>query len=264
VSVSRNGTVSIAPLNNWNGKATVWVKVSDGLASNVSTFEVNVNPVNDPPELMLPEELLAYEDYPFSYQVKGADVDGDSIVFSDDSDLIDIDPNSGTIFLTPLQEHVESSPYIVTITVTDSQGAFSSNVTSFIVENTPDPPTIIGLKDQEVEVGATLSFKLMATDPDGHALEYSLKFPLNFKRNESDIIDHSTGEVEFRPRSNDVGKYKVKATVTDPTGLQDNGTFYIIVKESSDSTMIVLSLAAAALFIAMIIAAFVQKRMRRL
>jgi len=78
------------------------------------------------------------------------------------------------------------------------------------------------------------------------------------------VIDKSTGEVTFNPRSSDVGKYEVTATVTDPDGLDDSDKFYIEVKESTNSTSVVLMLAVFAIFIAVVISAVVQKRMRRL
>ncbi|NIP34808.1 MAG: hypothetical protein GWN18_07685, partial [Thermoplasmata archaeon] len=52
----------------------------------------------------LPDEIP--EDSPFSFIMTATDPDGDAVTWSDDTDLFDIDPNTGAFEFTPTQAEV--------------------------------------------------------------------------------------------------------------------------------------------------------------
>ncbi|MEM4730125.1 MAG: putative Ig domain-containing protein, partial [Thermoplasmata archaeon] len=82
------------------------------------------------------------EDEPFEMTVTASDPDLkwglDSLTFSDDSLLFDIDPLTGRISFTPGNEHV--GRHQITITVTDGSGASDRASFYLTVLNVNDPP----------------------------------------------------------------------------------------------------------------------------
>ncbi|WP_276371977.1 tandem-95 repeat protein [Chryseolinea sp. H1M3-3] len=65
ISISNTGatrTITVTPASNQNGKSTITLTVSDGSASAQTTFELTVNPVNDPPVITGQDLLTTQEE----------------------------------------------------------------------------------------------------------------------------------------------------------------------------------------------------------
>jgi hypothetical protein len=103
------------------------------------TVNFTVNNVNDPPLIDLIEGLTMVASKPFSYTVGATDVDyGDTLTFSDDTELFNIDPDTGEISFTPTEKN--AGVHYVTITVTDGEGESDQMTLTF---------NILGRKGQE-------------------------------------------------------------------------------------------------------------------
>ena len=87
-----NDTLSMTPADNWNGNSTIMVVVSDGSATDTTSFELTVNPVNDAPSsFALNEQDSVY--------IVMANFDSDSIVFTWDESA-DVDEDDLTYHFT--------------------------------------------------------------------------------------------------------------------------------------------------------------------
>ena len=59
----------------------ITVYLTDGDLIDSQTFNLTVNPVNDPPVLTSIDDYVINEDESFTYEIEGFDVDGDSQIF---------------------------------------------------------------------------------------------------------------------------------------------------------------------------------------
>jgi hypothetical protein len=143
-SPSATGTLTLSPLTNGFGSATITVTVNDGGASNniaTRTFNVTVNPVNQPPtlnaigNLSLPENATQ-QTVNLSGITSGATNEAQTLtvtVSSSNTGLIPTptvsytSPNTtGTLTFTPTPNNFGSS----SITVTVNDGGASNNITT--------------------------------------------------------------------------------------------------------------------------------------
>jgi hypothetical protein len=87
-----NDTLTMTPADNWNGNSTIMVVVSDGSATDTTSFELTVNAVNDAPSsFALNEQDSVY--------ITMANFDSDSIVFTWDESA-DVDDDELTYHFT--------------------------------------------------------------------------------------------------------------------------------------------------------------------
>ncbi len=153
---------------------TYTVTDRDGLSSSIQVTWVVVN-VNDAPTILSDlSEVTAIEDEEFTLCLEAFDVDGDGLVWSDDSSLFAIDGATGTISFTPVQ--VDVGTYQVTITVNDGNGGIDSESFDLVVENVNDDPVILFVTPEDrskYDEGQTVAFGAAASDEDGDDLTYT-------------------------------------------------------------------------------------------
>jgi uncharacterized protein (TIGR03790 family) len=216
-----SGLISFTPTNDDVGVYNIEIKVKDSAQSQDSeiiTFTI-VN-TNDAPTL----DFLSYwqltQDEPFTVTVNAEDEDlDDTLTFSDNSTLFDIDADSGEISLTPSNDHV--GLHRINISVSDKEGALDFLVVIFNIANINDPPEIdkTDLPDSEepldIKEGESFNLVISADDLDSEeSLTYS---------DDTDLfnINSETGEISFTPKAKDAGTHRVKITVTDSEGESD-------------------------------------------
>lgn len=136
-----SGIITFSPTNDDVGIHSINISVRDengSFAYQIITFSV-IN-VNDPPSIEPIGELTAEEGKQFNYQVTASDIDkGDTITFSDNTELFDIDPNTGEISFIPSEK--DAGMHQVIITVTDGNG--DSNQITFTI-------TVVGNEDESI------------------------------------------------------------------------------------------------------------------
>ncbi len=94
--VGANRNLSITPLENESGTATITVKVSDGRLTTTRVFDLVVNSVNDAPTIDPIDTLFSIDEDPtqpllLSFTV--SDVDGDEVMLSATSSNVDLVPS---------------------------------------------------------------------------------------------------------------------------------------------------------------------------
>jgi PKD repeat protein len=183
--------------------------------------------MNHAPVLDIIGHLVATEDLVFSYTATASDGDAlDTLTFSDDSDLIDIDPATGEISFTPTNDDVGS--YTLNITVTDSNGLSDSQLVVLTVSNANDAPVLDEIEDQDLIEDSQYNLIITATDMDlGDSLSFS---------DDTHLFDINplTGEISFTPTNEDVGTFEVNITVSDKEGAVDYQTVTFTVTNVND------------------------------
>ncbi|UCE73526.1 MAG: TIGR03790 family protein [Methanomassiliicoccales archaeon] len=258
------GIIFFTPSNDDVGTHTVKVTVKDedgAMANETVTFKV-LN-ANDPPVLDFISNWQATEDKEFTLTITADDIDADdSMTFSDNTTLFDIDPNTGEITFTPKNEDV--GVHLVNISVVDENGLIDFQEVTFIIENTNDPPSIDregapdATVDFELSTGGTFTYKINVEDVDtGDTLTFS---------DDTDLfdIDPNTGEISFTPTKDDVGTHTVTITVTDSEGDTDSliMTFEVVGEKEEGVDLIWLMLSILVVIIVIVILYFGWKRKR--
>jgi hypothetical protein len=97
VWVDRFNVLQIRPPPNWNGVITGKINVSDGVSSVERPLRITVNPVNDAPKVneIAPQSVNVSE--VFEYQANAWDIDNDELTYSAETNLFDIDSESGLV-----------------------------------------------------------------------------------------------------------------------------------------------------------------------
>ena len=139
---------------------------------------------------------------PYFYQVTAQDAEDDPITFSLGAhpDGMAIDPTSGLVTWTPAANQVGSQH--VEITASDNQGASTTQFFDLpvVATATDNPPTITSNPPATVRLGSTYVYQVIATDPDGDKLTYSLTTqPVGM------TIDPNTGLVTWKPTPAQLG-----------------------------------------------------------
>lgn len=192
-------------------------------------FTLDIKDAEDPPLLLAVPVLNATVGQPFSYTPVADDPDlpyGDSLIFSDDSPLFQIDPKSGLISFTPSMSDIGT--HSVSITVTDSRGGSDTKQITLRILNsigTMDrPPAISPISNQTINAGVLFEYIAMATDPDlgsGDVLNFSDDSPL--------FVISLRGKISFTPQNKDAGVHHINLTVTDREGLSATTGFMLTI-----------------------------------
>jgi serine protease AprX len=105
-----------------DGEHTISARGVDGSdrSGDVDTVNVSVfNSVNSPPEVEPVEDMTVRVGQEVTFKVVASDPDGDDLVFSDDTELFDIDASSGRVFFVPREADV--AIWTVEVTVDDGE-----------------------------------------------------------------------------------------------------------------------------------------------
>jgi hypothetical protein len=145
--------------------------------------------------------------------------DGEDLVYTDDSDIFDINPATGLISFIPNAEDLGSS--IVTITVTNANGEVAERAFVFTVNDV---------------LGSSLSidsFPYFVAHID-EEFSYTVLVDAEeevFFFDDTDLfdIDPYTGKIVFTPSSTDTGSYEFTITVTDTLGTSTKQEGYVVI-----------------------------------
>jgi len=178
---------------------------------------------NNPPVITLIPDATVIVGETFTYTVEANDPDEDTLTYSLIDSPVDmtINENTGTITWAP----TVAGSFDVTVEVSDGELNDIQNFTITVTE--PEPPNhspvITLITDASIILGETFSYNVIATDPDGDTLIYSLT-----TKPSGMTIDSTIGTITWTPTA--TGSYNVTVEVSDGE-LNDIQTFTITVSE---------------------------------
>jgi PKD repeat protein len=210
-----------------NGKATKHAYKDDGLymvmlqvfdnggATSFDYISVHVN--NVAPQITPLSDLHVMEDEVFSMFISATDVDGDQLIFKDNSSLLNIDSMTGAIIFIPSNDEV--GEHNVRISVIDDDGDENYVDINITVENTNDKPYITEPGYQILTEGKSFTYLIKASDMDvGDTITFT---------DNTDLFDINpkTGEISFKPSEDDIGIHFITITARDDRGESVNVVF---------------------------------------
>lgn len=165
---------------NFNGSESVYITASVDGKANLTSFTINVAPVNDAPELVtIQSDQQVLEDAAFELTIPSTrfiDVDNDALTLSAtfNKDWLTFNTSTNTFSGTP--ENGDVGTLEVTLTATDPLGATVSDVFTITVENTNDAPSNISLTssalNENTDAGTVIT-ELSSSDVDVNNTEFS-------------------------------------------------------------------------------------------
>ena len=237
----QTGELSGTPDDDDAGTEKVEISVTDvSLASAVLSFNLEVF-ANTPPTLtregLLNIHFNVREDIPYPpVGYTGHDEDGDTLTYEITSgpSWLQIDPATGILSGTPLNEHVGTE--LLVVVVTDGNGGKAELFNFFTVTNTNDAPTISGIPETSVAEDSEYTFTPVGEDVDvDDTLIYSI-----------DNLPHwaaftlSTGVLRGTPDNDSVGTTSgIVISVSDLSGtIAQLPSFDITVTNTNDAPTI--------------------------
>ncbi|UCG68414.1 MAG: right-handed parallel beta-helix repeat-containing protein [Thermoplasmata archaeon] len=229
---SSSGLINWVPTNEQVGDHDVIVNLTDSQGAFViQEYIIHVINSNDAPVLEPIGPMVAYEDQLFYYNVVAYDSDSsDTLSFYEDSDLFQIEEDTGIISFTPSNENV--GLYTIKITVLDFMGASHNETLILTVINTNDPPILDPIGDMQLNEDSAFSLTVTASDMD--LVDYII-----FLDNTTLFdINPSNGAIAFTPTNEDVGVYNVNISAVDQNGGFDHQDVTFIIENTNDPPMI--------------------------
>ncbi|UCC93385.1 MAG: tandem-95 repeat protein [Thermoplasmata archaeon] len=175
MAADQNGLIEFVPDQSMVGDHTVSYTVSDREGAKVTiVVEWTILDINDPPVITteLGSPVEATEDEPFVLDLDAEDPEKDTIEWSDDTDMFDIDMSTGRISFTPTQADVGTHTILVTVSDGD---LFRTTSFTLYVANVNDDPVITGVTPAtgtRTKQGK-VAFTAAATDEDGDDLTFT-------------------------------------------------------------------------------------------
>ncbi len=170
----------------------------DSGGSDETTFTVTVNEINEPPSIETTEAIETTEDDQISITLLGTDVDlpADPLAWSANGlpPGLALDPSTGVVSGRLPFDASDNSPYLVEISLADGRGGVDTVEIEWTVANKNRGPVINTVPAQTIDEGTSLRLPVIATDPDGDLLSYTLA-----GQPAGALIDTVTGEIRWSP-----------------------------------------------------------------
>lgn len=222
--------VTLLPMADRFGQATVTIRVSDGDLEVSTSFQVTVSGVNDLPSISDIEPLILDEDgsAQFAFQISDLETANDQLkvgISSSNTALfptfkIDLTQELDHYYVVLTPEPDRFGEGLITIHVSDGQGVLEKNV-SIKVEPIPDPPVISGISEVRFNEDSEKLVKLVVSDVDTPDEELSVSIrsdnPLLFSPDDLTFLnsDRASGSLVLKPLLNAFGTATVIVEVSD-------------------------------------------------
>ena len=221
VTPPANGTLSgvapnliYTPNPNYNGTDNFTFKVNDGKAdSNTAVVAITINPVNDPPVLIVPGPQTVKKNTNLTFEVSATDVDGDMVSITAPSRPPGSSFIESTRRFTWTPSCTQAGSYTVTFVAVDNGRPIPLSDTKTVqITVTEDncAPTLVLPAPPTINEGQTLNFTVSAVDPENNAVTLSAS---NLPQGSN--FNPSTGQFTWTPTCTQAGGYLPSFTALD-------------------------------------------------
>jgi subtilisin-like proprotein convertase family protein len=249
-----NRTVTVTPLANQFGTATITVTVNDGTNNTSDTFLLTVNPVNDPPTISNITDRTIAENTstgPIAFTIGDVDNPVGSLTLSGSSSNTTLVPNANIVFggaganRTVTVTPVVGQYGVTTITVTVSDGTDTTSDTFVLTVNAL--PTISNISDTTInEDNSTGAIPFTVNDnetPAGSLNVAAVSSNLALVPNANVFLGGAgtSRTVNVVPVANGFGTTTITVTVTDGNGGTAQDTFVVTVNPINDAPVALIN-----------------------
>ena len=234
ISADVNGTtLTLTPEADWNGTADITVFVTDGALSDTTSFVLTVNPVNDPPGIVLPDTFEFSEDGlltgDFTPYFNDVDSDSSLILTASNNENIQVAIDTFTVTFTADTNWNGFEDIVFTIDDQDLRFTDSDTVrVSVLAVN--DAPVITALDSVTTAEDSSAIVNLSASNVDEDTLSFSA-----FADTSAITTNVDGTNLTVTPEANWHGTSNVTVIVTDENGLSDTTDFTLTVNPVNDS-----------------------------
>jgi hypothetical protein len=239
-----DGRIMWTPLNEHVGFHTFNITVTDPHgAFTKREYTIFVNNVNDPPVLRHIATQTVYQGQVFTINLSDYLEDADLLLpaeyrdfhtFRDDTAKVDTNLETGEV-IWDAPGNYDVGDFIVTFTVTDSKGQFTTQEVRITVLNVNDAPKIGIISKQVLHQDSLYSFDVPFEDIDMDVPGSDEELVFSNDNTELFFIDPATGHIQFTPGNGHVGVWEVNITVTDVEGAQGSRLVYFEVINENDA-----------------------------
>ncbi len=212
----QSSILSWTPTFSQIGTHAVAITVADGRGGmDAQSFDLAVAVANDAPAITSTPTAPAVVGFPYQYQARASDPNGDPLTFRLDvapSGMV-IDHLSGLLTWTATADQVGTNQ--VSIAVTDGRGGIATQSFGLptVTEAVNDAPQITSSPPAPAVVGFPYRYQVEASDPNGDPLTFSLDTAPSGM-----TMDSQTGLVSYTATAGQVGNQPVAITVADGRG----------------------------------------------
>lgn len=251
LEITPSGIFTYTPNLNFNGTDVFTFIVSDGILYDIGQIDIAITPVNDPPIVEAGPDQTINEGQ--IVQFSGTYTDsGQSLQISyvsryfnlQDLNLVEISWNLGdgtliTDTLTPTHTYADDGIYIVTLVITDEQGA--SGMDSLVATVANVAPDLGPLTDQSCVVGEGITLTAAFTDPgvlDTHIVK------IDWDDGITETLYLESGVVNFNGAHiyTYAGEFFAIVTLMDNAGGVDSSMFNISVIQATHKVLLPMML----------------------
>ena len=216
------GQITFTPGDSDEGNHSINISVTDDATIPKTDYEIVIFTVtkNRAPVIDPIGNQTATEDLEFNLTINASDLDGDPLVFSDNTSLFDIDPSIGFISFIPNASQV--GLYSIQINVSDDDNATGTATFWLNISEVNDSPYFDPALENQTATESTLFYyDINATDEENDTLSFSDNSTL-FN------ISSSTGIINFTPTNNDIGEYVINISVSDNNSITSSVIIFTI------------------------------------
>lgn len=237
-SAGGENSITVTPLANATGTATITITANDGLTSSTETFVLTVTAVNDAPVAVDDTGITTDEDASIEISVLANDSDAESETLTVTAAS---DPANGSVEITSLNTKVTYTPDAnfsgtdsFTYTVADTNGNFNTATVSLTVSSLPDAPianddTVATDEDTPITVYSLVN----DSDPDNDSFKItSVTGVANGTIAELPLDGQS---FTYTPNLNSIQSETLTYTITDATDRTATATVTINITPVNDA-----------------------------
>ncbi|MBP0011424.1 putative Ig domain-containing protein, partial [Roseofilum sp. Belize Diploria] len=180
---------------------------------------------NQPPQITAAPPNSATLGTQYRYPMQGSDPDGDLLLWSLDQapSGMSIHSTTGEITWTPTAEQLGEQE--VAVRLTDAQGSYTGVAFTLTARGTNIAPLIVSTPLTETSLGSEYLYQVLAADPDGDALTFSLdQAPDGMSINEHGVIT-------WTPTA--TGSEPISVLVTDSLGATTTHSYTLEVEANA-------------------------------